>query len=418
VSGTQLPASLRECRDCGQIQHLPALTPGAVVQCVRCRTTLRRTRRDSIGKALAFNLTALVLFAIATSATLLSVSSSGQARVADLFSGPEGLEQNGMWELALLVLFATFGAPLAKLLCTTVVLLGLHLPRPPRLLRRVFAWSARLTPWSMIEVYLLGVFVACVKLAALVQIEVGTALYALAGLLLVMVAGDFMLDRQVVWDAMERRHVPLGDGTVSAIEVAVPGQGVVGCHTCGQLSRVPDAGHAHCPRCGSTLHARHPNSIAHTWALLFAALILYVPANIYPVLNITQLGASQPSTILGGVRELIDGGMWPLALLVFVASIAVPILKIICMVILLVMTQRRSTRRLRDRTLLYRIVEGVGRWSMIDVFMVSILVALVQFGGLVAINPGTGAIAFAGVVILTMFAAESFDPRLMWDAAA
>ncbi|HTC11627.1 MAG TPA: paraquat-inducible protein A [Acetobacteraceae bacterium] len=418
MSDVPLPASLRECRDCGQIQYLPALTPGAVVQCVRCHATLRRTRRDSIGKALAFNLTALVLFGIATSATLLSVSSSGQARVADLFSGPEGLEQNGMWELALLVLFATFGAPLVKLLCTTVVLLGLHLPHPPRVLRSAFAWSARLTPWSMIEVYLLGVFVACVKLAALVQIEVGTALYALAGLLLVMVAGDFVLDRQVVWEAMDRRHVPLDDGAVSATAAAVAGKGVVGCHTCGQLSRVPDAAHAHCPRCGSALHARHPNSINHTWAFLFAALALYVPANVYPVLNITQLGASAPSTILGGVRELIDGGMWPLALLVFVASVAVPVLKIICMVLLLVLTQRRSTRRLRDRTLLYRIVEGVGRWSMIDVFMVSILVALVQFGGLVAINPGAGAIAFAGVVILTMFAAGSFDPRLMWDAAA
>ena len=352
MSDAPLPASLRECRDCGQVQRLPALTRGAVVQCLRCHATLRRTRRDSIGKALAFNVCALVLFAIAASATLLSVSSSGQARVANLFSGPEGLQQNGMWELALLVLFATFGAPLAKLLCTTVVLLGLHLPHPPRVLRRVFAWSARLTPWSMIEVYLLGVFVACVKLAALVRIEVGVALYALAGLLLVMVAGDFLLDRQEVWEAMDRQHVPHGAGAVSALAAAAPGKGVVGCHTCGQLSRVPDAGHAHCPRCGSALHARHPDSIRHTWAFLLAALILYIPANIYPVLNITQLGASEPSTILGGVRELIDGGMWPLALLVFVASIAVPMLKIICMVLLLVLTQRRSTRRLRDRTLL------------------------------------------------------------------
>jgi paraquat-inducible protein A len=136
------------------------------------------------------------------------------------------------------------------------------------------------------------------------------------------------------------------------------------------------------------------------------------------VLTVISFGSGAPSTILGGVEELLAGGMLPLAALVFFASILVPVLKLVGLTILLVSTQRQSVGRLRDRTRLYRIVNAVGRWSMIDIFMESILVALVQFGALATIDPGFGAIAFAGVVILTMFAAEGFDPRLMWDAAA
>jgi paraquat-inducible protein A len=158
--------------------------------------------------------------------------------------------------------------------------------------------------------------------------------------------------------------------------------------------------------------------LARTWALGIAAAILYIPANYYPVLTVVQLGAGQPSTILGGVRELMDAGQWPLAALVFFASVAVPMLKLGGLTLLLVTTQMHRTGRLRDRTVLYRIVDAIGRWSMIDIFMESILVALVQFGALVTIDPGFGAIAFCGVVILTMLAAGTFDPRLMWDAAA
>jgi paraquat-inducible protein A len=448
VSGTTHPI-LRACHDCGLVQLVPALPPGAVANCLRCDATLRRTRRDPMTVTIALCLSAVVLFVIATTAPLLEVSRGGQNHVANLFSGPIGLEQDGMWELAAVVLLATVGAPFAKLGCTLYVLLALRLPHPPRHVRTVFAWAMRLSRWSMIEIYLLGVFVAYVKLGAWVRIEVGVALYALGLLLLTMVAADAMLDRQAVWEEMERRgvpHVPIdhaatiaaarpGDGSASsgvalggltsnATTFSGPtlsgpaGARVIGCDTCGLVSVVPDDMHAQCPRCGSSLHARRRDSIVGTWSLSLAALLLYLPANIYPVLTVVRLGISQPSTILGGVRELIRGGLWPLALLVFFASIAVPVLKLISLGILLISTQRRSRWRLQDRTVLYRIVEGIGRWSMIDVFMISILVALVHFGVLVTINPGTGAIAFAAVVILTMFAAQTFDPRLMWDAVA
>jgi paraquat-inducible protein A len=436
VSGTTSPA-LRACEDCGLVQLVPALPPGGSAHCLRCDATLRRNHRDPMNGTLALCLSALVLFSIAASAPLLQVTSGGQIHVANLFSGPVGLEDDGMWELAAVVLLATVGAPFAKLGCILYVLLALGLPRPPRHIRTVFAWAMRLSRWSMIEIYLLGVFVAYVKLGLLVRIEVGTALYALGALLLTMVAADAMLDRQAVWEEMERRGVPPVPidhaATIAAAQAVAQagdepagsgpagsrsGTRVIGCRTCALVSIVPDEARAQCPRCGSSLHPRRRDSIAATWALSLAALLLYVPANVYPVLTVTRLGAGRPNTILGGVRDLISSGLWPLALLVFFASVAVPVLKLISLGVLLISTQRRSRWRLHDRTALYRVVDGIGRWSMIDVFMISILVALVQFGKLESVIPGPGAIAFAAVVILTMFAAERFDPRLMWDAAA
>jgi paraquat-inducible protein A len=172
-----------------------------------------------------------------------------------------------------------------------------------------------------------------------------------------------------------------------------------------------------CFCCGSYLRERKPEPIARCWALLIGAAALYIPANILPIMTIVRLGQSTTSTILGGVQELIEYQMWPLALLVFCASIVVPIAKLVLLVYMLVATNRRSPHGLRERTRMYRLVDVIGRWSMIDVFMISILTALVRMGFIASVIPENGAICFAGVVILTMVAAACFDPRVMWDAA-
>ena len=190
------------------------------------------------------------------------------------------------------------------------------------------------------------------------------------------------------------------------------------CHGCGKLNRLlPERLHARlsCPRCGATIHTRKPDSINRTWALLIAAIILYIPANLLPVMTVFQLGKGEPDTIMSGVILLIKLGMWPLAALIFFASIMVPMLKLVSLTYLLISVQRRSQWRLKDRARLYRIVEAVGRWSMIDIFVISILVALVRLGNIATIEPGAGATSFGGVVVITMFAASSFDPRLIWD---
>lgn len=412
--GERTQAQTCLCRHCGLAQIVPALSAPAIAVCARCGMAIRRVRRDPFGRALAMSLAGLACFALACLMPLMRVSTAGISLGADLFSGPARLDAQGVWELAAVVLFTTVVAPVIKLAATSYVLIGLALPRPLPFSRAVFIFVERMRPWSMVEVYLIGVFVAYVKLIDLVHIDVGYAVYALVGLMLAMVAADATLDRHAVWEALARRG--LGPADAGAAVASVPGR-LLACETCEMVSAADGHGPHRCPRCASALHARKPNSIARCWALVIAAAILYIPANLYPVLTVVQMGSGQPSTILGGVEELVAARMYPLAAVVFFASIMVPMLKLVGLVILLVTTQLRRPERLIDRVRLYRIVTVVGRWSMIDIFMESILVALVQFGAIVTIEPGVGAVAFAAVVILTIFAAEYFDPRTMWDAA-
>lgn len=204
-----------------------------------------------------------------------------------------------------------------------------------------------------------------------------------------------------------------------ALAEAPPGTALAaqcaGCHECGLLSRLPGAAHARCPRCGAELHARKPRSLERCAALVLAAALCYVPANVLPVMTVTSLGKSQSDTIFSGVVFLLTHGMWPLAVIVFTASIFVPVAKLAILTFLLISVQRRSRWRPLERTRLYRITEAVGRWSMVDIYVVTILVALVHLGNLASIEAGLGAVFFGAVVVITILAAEAFDPRLIWD---
>jgi paraquat-inducible protein A len=193
---------------------------------------------------------------------------------------------------------------------------------------------------------------------------------------------------------------------------------LISCHSCHLLCKAPpfENGLTLCPRCGATMHARKPNSIARTWALIIAAFIFYIPANVLPVTRVISFGKAQTDTIMSGVIYFVQSGSWPIALVIFVASIFVPLLKLFILTFLLISVHIKSKWRPKDRTRLYRITEAVGRWSMVDIYAITILVALVKLGALATIEAGPGAIFFAGVVVITIFAAMSFDPRLIWDA--
>jgi paraquat-inducible protein A len=411
---------LRECPSCGQFQIVPALAANMRSSCVRCGTLLRATRADPINHHLALTVASVVLFGIVWLGMLMKVSAVGIEHDTTLVSGPIELVNRGLSPLALAVAFATAIAPAVTFLATLYVLVGLKMRRPPPNIHGLFLIARKIRIWSMLEVLLVGVFVAFVKLGDLVSIELGPAVYALGILTVVIVWAELALDPQAVWEEIERRgltHAPMP--AVPPLEYR---PGATGCEGCGLVCLPAETGER-CPRCGCHVHERKPDSANRTWALVIAAAVLYIPANVYPVLTVIQLGAGQPSTILGGVEELLAARQYPLALLVFFASILVPLFKLLALSVMLLATQigrpeAGASMLLRQRTVLYAIVAWIGRWSMIDIFMESLLGALVQFGNAVTIEPGFGALAFCGVVFITILAAEAFDPRLMWDAAA
>lgn len=387
-------------------------------RCPRCETVLRRHATASLEAPLALCLAGLVLYAVTMTMPFLGLQLLGQLRFSRVETGAFAFLQDGYGALSVLVILTLVAVPLIRLLLLLTVLVGLRLREPPRWLYRPFRWHERIGQWAMLEVFLFGVLVSYTRLADLAQVEIGPAAYGLAALALAQVALNARLDADRVWEALEARGAVAGAARgmdMAAASDRGGGAVPIGCDCCRCVAPArPGDG---CLRCDAPLRLRKPNSVARSWALILAASVLYVPANAYPVMDIVTFGRGGPHTILGGAWEFVEAGFWPLALVVFLASVAVPLLKLIGLAIMLLGIHRGSDQGLIGKTRLYRVVEAIGRWSMIDIFVVSVLIALVRFGSVASINAGLGAACFAGVVVLTILAAEAFDPRLMWDAA-
>jgi len=416
-AATSLPqpgrVRLLRCPECDLLYRIQPVPVGGRARCERCGAVLYANKRNPVERALALYLAAFVLWVVANSFNFLSFELQGNRQPTRLISGTLMLYDDGLWELALAVFLFVIAFPLLKVLANLSVLVPLARGRRPRHAPQLLRLVDTLHPWAMTEVFLLGVLVSYAKMAGLATIEVGTALVAFVALILTLIAGDTSLEPLELWEQVEPSPLVLPPGPAEQAQL-------VGCHLCQLVCRLPRLSPgeaARCPRCASVIHRRRPNALERCAALLVAAVILYLPANVYPVMTVIMFGRGEPSTIMGGVKELLTGANWPLALLIFFASITVPVLKMVGLVYLLASVRWRSRARLRERTGLYRIVEAVGRWSMVDIFVLSILVALVRLGSLATIAPGVGAVSFAAVVVLTMFAAMSFDPRLIWDAA-
>jgi paraquat-inducible protein A len=203
---------------------------------------------------------------------------------------------------------------------------------------------------------------------------------------------------------------------VSGRATNAAGRGLCCCSVCHLVSRrVRLSLPAYCPRCGSELHFRKPASVGRCWAFLISACILYIPAHLLTIMETGSLFSYRRDTIMSGVIHLWNTGSWMIAGIVFIASVTIPLLKLISLTLLLISVQRRSLWHPRERTRLYRLIEQVGRWSMLDIYVVTLLAALVQLGTVATVKAGPGAVAFGAVVVLTMFASMQFDPRLIWD---
>ncbi len=397
------------CHECGARYARPVLRPGEVAECTRCGSALLRRPKARLETSLALTLAGLVLFVVANAFPFLGLQIGAEHTEMTLVIAVQQLWADGRPDLAAVVAVTTLIAPALQLLLLLYLLVPLSMNRTPRDLPQVFSLITRLGPWSMMDVFMLGILVAAIKLADMATLVVGPALIAFLCLIFALAWAQAALDRQAIWE-----RVPV---TLARDSDEISGEPLE-CHTCHLAIAPPETrpkGYLRCPRCLTSLHHRKPQALGRAWALLIAAMICYVPANVLPIMHTSTLTGNQSDTIMSGVLFLLHHGMWPIALVIFIASVFVPLLKIIVLAYLLLSVQLKVKARPRDRTRLYRMTEGIGRWSMIDVYVVAILVALVHLGNLATVNAGLGAAFFAAVVILTMIAAHSFDPRLIWD---
>jgi len=403
--------SLIICHECDLLQREIPLLPGGAALCARCGAKLYRKANRSIDYTLALTMTAVIVFILANAYPIIGLQIQSTRNDTSILSAVYTLWIQGMEIVACLVFFTTFLVPLVQLGVMAHILLALKRDRKPAGFNAIMRVLQHFNPWGMVEVFIIGVIVALVKLTHYGSLIPGIALWSLGILTVLLAATASSFNIHDIWEQVYPSHRQAGE----ALTAAAVGS-LLSCHVCGLVTQgAPHGEEARCPRCSAPLHSRKPDSIARSWAFLLAAYVLYIPANVLPIMKASSIFGSQDDTIMSGIIYLWHSGSWDLALVVFIASILVPLMKLIALTLLLLSVQRRSVWQPLQRTKLYRIVELVGRWSMLDIYVVAMLAALVQIGSLATINAGPAALAFGAVVVLTMFAAMEFDPRLIWD---
>ena len=398
---------LISCKTCDTTHPQIPLKHGQQANCRLCGTELYRQVDNSLQRVIAFSSTSIILFLLSQYFSFLHFQIAERHSSITLFDTTFKLVKLGYWEIAIMVFTTSILIPFLVMLGMFYIAVNaefkLQLPANNQILRLI----KRLYPWSLIGVFMLGVLVAIVKLMDLATVIPGPSLFLLAGLLITMIAANASLDERLCWYWPEKNNFKNPESSTK--------NSLISCKSCHLVVGLEQE-YQPCPRCNAQLQTRQPDSIGTTWALLLTAAIFYIPANLFPIMTVTKLASGEPDTIYSGVIKLIENELWGLALLVFFASIVVPSIKLLSMAFLLISTQKKSTWRPLERTRLFHFNEIIGAWSMLDIYLIAILVSLVRMDMLVSIDAGPGAGFFGAVVIFTLFAAHSFDPRLIWDS--
>lgn len=401
-----MPSHSMICHQCDLRTQLPLLKPGTEAHCPRCNEQLCSIPHAPYEGPLAWAASALCFLILSCSFPFLAMNVQGNVSQISLLQSADTLIQQDFALLAQILLLFVLLTPAIFLFILIYLYEGLRQQRilpGTALLAKIIS---RLKPWMMVDVFLLGVLVSMIKMASYAELTLGLSFWAFLCFTLTLTRASSMVDAHWLHQQLYQLQQinPIGHEPSHAL----------GCHVCGFLSAADDT---RCRHCDSTLHHRRPHSLQITLALLAGAIVFYLPANLYPMMLTEALGSTTTSTIMQGVILLWDLGSYPVAMVILIASICIPIAKMISISLLCLATIRAHRGKAVTYTKLYRITEFIGRWSMVDVFVVSILVALVHMGSLMSIYPGTASLSFAAVVILTMLSAMSFDVRLIWDQA-
>ncbi|MBR9910859.1 MAG: paraquat-inducible protein A [Gammaproteobacteria bacterium] len=365
------PRFRTDCHLCDLPVDVPELNHGQTAHCPRCGAALTRFHRSGTDYVLAFAVAGMIFLLASVPFDFLRFRVQGQEDSLNLPGTVTRLIEEDFWLLALIQFVTIFLIP-AMILCGLIyLLLPQMLGRPvPAGAARVYRMIHGLIPWGMAEIFLIGVLVSLFKIASMADIGIGRSFYAFVLFALCMVATLYYHDQQQM-----------------RLRLGLP----------------------------PFHHRGHRLSRQHTWALLATACVLYVPASLLPIMTTRILGDDNPSTIMGGVIQLWEHGSYPIAIIIFTASVFVPLAKILLLAWLNYTVHKRVRRMPGERMLMYRLTELVGRWSMVDVYVVALLVSLIHLGNTLSVYPGPAALAFCGVVVLTMLAAITFDQHLIWN---
>ncbi len=387
--------------------------------CPRCQRRLHRKRPDSVRRTLVLSLTGLLLYLPANFASLLSFNILGSTASSSLFQSTLSMFDQGEYLVGILVVLTGLICPFMTLSLLFSVSAGLSLGWQKKWMAVFLHWYQHLTEWAMTDIYLIAVFITIIKMNHTAAIEYNLGFFCFIGLVATTVAAQSSLDRSRFWALLDRKNT---HPQIPADTAAQTGReaGLLLCQSCHKITRMPSSnqqGKVSCHRCGEIHQLRKENSIDRSWALIVTALILTLPANLLPIMSVSKLGRVTQSTIIDGIILFFQGGSYGIGLIILTASILVPLFKIIGMTLILISIHNQWTTWLRHKALMFRFIQFVGRWSMLDIFVIALLCSLVRFGSLSSVDVAPAALYFSAVVLCTMFAALSFDPRLLWDSA-
>ncbi|MBV2128291.1 PqiA/YebS family transporter subunit [Arsukibacterium indicum] len=395
------------CPHCDLLQQLPALAPGEEAHCLRCHYQLDARQHNPVARPALYAASALLMLVLANLFPFVSMAIAGNRSEIHFFDTSAVLFTEYHQVLAILTWLFIQAVPAFCMMAVIYLKAGMRYNLPARI------WVARvlymLKPWSMVDIFLMGLLISFVKLVATAEISLGMSFWAFCLFCLLHLRTFQVLDRHALWASIAPNPQPL-----TKISAGCSGleQQLKLCQCCTAVLPIQQR---HCSRCHTKVTSRIPASLQKTLALLVTACVLYIPANILPIMRTVSFGEVTDSTIISGFILMWQDGEYPVAIVIFLASVVIPIVKIVVMFWLcyLAMRPRQLTGKYSGN--IYRLVDWVGRWSMVDVLVVAFMAALVRFGLLASVYPGIAAVLFAAVVITTMLAAVSFDPRLLWD---
>ncbi len=396
------------CEECDLLLPELDVRAGSELTCPRCGHTLADVAHAPLADPIAYGITSAIMLVLTYLFPFMSFSASGSTTTIYFYQAMSSLFANDFVSIAAFLLLSLTLLPLLCLILVLYIHVALYFDKS-----QLSLWHLKLLqvikPWMMVDVFLIGILVALVKIMSMADVGFGMSFWAFVLFTLAFLKTLTSIDLHWLWRKIAG---PLPQYEVPEPVISSDQAGLALCHYCDGLTPTT---HEHCLRCHAPLkhHTRHNTN--YSLAFLIAAMVFYIPANLFPMMDMQFLGQSEPSTIIGGVILLWQIKSYPVALVIFFASVIIPISKMVAIAWLCYTSKRNQPEQAKQQLKVYRITEFIGRWSMIDVFVVAILVALVHLDGLVTVYPGQAAVSFAAVVVLTMLSAMSFDPRIIWD---